>query len=116
VTLLTVGGFGMLLAAALAHAGRLNALETIRHNVTNDLREAETQLVRIVHEKDRRLAVLAHELRNPLTPLRNGIEIVRQMSSGNPALARTAEMMSRQIVQVIRLVDDLVGSEAPNVA
>jgi CheY-like chemotaxis protein len=116
VTLLTVGGFGMLLAAALAHARRLNALEAIRHNVTSDLREAETQLVRIAHEKDQRLAMLAHELRNPLTPLRNGIEIVRQMSSGNPALARTAEMMSRQIVQVIRLVDDLVGSDAPAVA
>jgi CheY-like chemotaxis protein len=111
VTLLTVGGFGMLLAAVLAHARRLNALETIRHNVTSDLREAETQLVRIAHEKDRQLAMLAHELRNPLTPLRNGIEIVRQMSSGTPALARTAQMMSRQIVQLIRLVDDLVGTE-----
>jgi CheY-like chemotaxis protein len=110
VTLLTVGGFGMLLAAVLAHARRLNALETIRHNVARDLREAETQLVRIAHEKDRQLARLAHELRNPLTPLRNGIEIVRQMSSGNPALARTAAMMSRQIVQLIRLVDDLVGT------
>ena len=111
VTLLTVGGFGLLLAAVLAHARRLNALETIRHNVTSDLREAETQLVRIAHEKDRQLAMLAHELRNPLTPLRNGIEIVRQMSSGTPALARTAQMMSRQIVQLIRLVDDLVGTE-----
>jgi CheY-like chemotaxis protein len=116
VTLLTVGGFGMLLAAVLAHARRLNALETIRHNVTSDLREAETQLVRVAHERDRQLAMLAHELRNPLTPLRNGIEIVRQMSSGSPALARTAQMMSRQIVQLIRLVDDLVGTEVSSVA
>jgi CheY-like chemotaxis protein len=113
VTLLTVGGFGMLLAAVLAHARRLNALETIRHNVASDLREAETQLVRVAHEKDRQLSMLAHELRNPLTPLRNGIEIVRQMSSANPALARTAEMMSRQIVQLIRLIDDLVGTDSP---
>jgi CheY-like chemotaxis protein len=112
VTLLTVGGFGMLLAAVLAHSRRLNALETIRHNVTSDLRDAETQLVRVAHDKDRQLAMLAHELRNPLTPLRNGIEIVRQMSSGNPALARTAEMMSRQIVQLVRLVDNVVGTEA----
>jgi CheY-like chemotaxis protein len=116
VTLLTVGGFGMLLAAVLAHARRLNALETIRHNVTSDLREAETQLVRAAHAKDRQISMLAHELRNPLTPLRNGIEIIRQMSSGNPALARTAEMMSRQIVQLVRLVDDLVGADAPSVA
>jgi CheY-like chemotaxis protein len=115
VTLLTVGGFGMLLAAVLAHARRLDALETIRHNVTRDLREAETQLVRAAHDKDRQVSMLAHELRNPLTPLRNGIEIIRQMSSGNPALARTVEMMSRQIVQLVRLVDDLVGTDAPPV-
>jgi CheY-like chemotaxis protein len=112
VTLLTVGGFGVLLAALLAHARRLDALETIRHSVTSDLREAETQLVRVAHDKEQRLALLAHELRNPLTPLRNGIEIVRHMSSGNPALARTTEMMSRQIVQLIRLVDDLVGTDS----
>jgi CheY-like chemotaxis protein len=115
VTLLAVGGFGMLLAAVLTHARRLNALETIRHNVTNDLRKAETQLVRAAHDKDRQVSMLAHELRNPLTPLRNGIEIIRQMSSGNPAVARTAEMMSRQIVQLVRLVDDLVGTDVPPV-
>jgi CheY-like chemotaxis protein len=116
VTLLTVGGFGVLLATLLAHARRLDALETLRHNVTSDLREAETQLVRIAHDKEERLALLAHELRNPLTPLRNGIEIVRQMSSGNPVLARTTEMMSRQIVQLVRLVDDLVGTESTRAA
>jgi CheY-like chemotaxis protein len=110
VTLLTAGGFGMLLAALLAHARRLDALETIRHNVTSDLREAEIQLVRAANDKDKRLAMLAHELRNPLAPLRNGIEIVRQMSSSNPALGRTTEMMSRQIVQLIQLVDALVGT------
>jgi CheY-like chemotaxis protein len=112
VTLLTVGGFGVLLATLLAHARRLDALETIRHNVTSDLRDAETQLVRIAHDKEERLASLAHELRNPLTPLRNGIEIIRQTSSGNPTLARTTEMMSRQIVQLVRLVDELVGGES----
>jgi CheY-like chemotaxis protein len=116
VTLLTVGGFGVLLATLLAHARRLDALETIRRNVTSDLREAETQLVRIAHDKQERLALLAHELRNPLTPLRNGVEIVRQMSSGNPALARTTEMMSRQIVQLVRLVDNLVGTESTRTA
>jgi CheY-like chemotaxis protein len=112
VTLLTVGGSGLLLAALLAHSRRLDALETLRHNVTSDLRQAETQLVRIAHDEDRRLAMLAHELRNPLTPLRNGIEIMRQMSSGNPTLARTAEMMRRQVVQLVRLVDDLVEAES----
>lgn len=111
VTLLTVGALGVLLAALLSHARRLNALETMRHSVASDLRAAESQLVRAAQDKERQLAMLAHELRNPLTPLRNGIELVRQMSSSNPALARTAEMMGRQIGQLVRLVDELVGAE-----
>ena len=110
VTLLTVGGLGLLLAALLGHARRLNALDTIRHNVISDLRATETQLVRAAHDKDRQLSMLAHELRNPLAPLRNGIEIVRQGSGENPALSRTLEMMSRQVLQMVRLVDSLVGT------
>ena len=113
ITLMTVCGLGLLLRALLAHARRLNDLETVRHNVTSDLRVAESQLVRVAHDKDRQLARLAHELRNPLTPLRNGIEIIRQASSGNPTVARTADMMSRQILQLVRLVDDLMGTEPP---
>ena len=111
LTLLTVGGLGLLLMAVLAHARRLNAVETIRHNVVSDLRATETQLVRAAHDKDRQLSMLAHELRNPLTPLRNGIEILRQSSGGNPALSRTLEMMSRQVVQMVELVNDLVGTQ-----
>jgi CheY-like chemotaxis protein len=111
VTLLTVCGLGLLLLALLGHSRRLDALEAIRHNVTSDLRAAESQLLRAAHDRDRQLAMLAHELRNPLTPLRNGIEIIRQMSTGNPALARTADMMSRQIVQLVRSIDQLVGTE-----
>jgi CheY-like chemotaxis protein len=113
VTLLTVGGLGVLLAALLSHAQRLNALETIRHNVASDLRAAETRLLRATHDKDQQLASLAHELRNPLTPLRNGIQLVRQKSSADPSLARTVDMMDRQIVRLVRLVDELVGTAEP---
>jgi CheY-like chemotaxis protein len=112
VTLLTLGGLALLLVAFLAHARRLNALDTIRHNVISDLRATETQLVRAAHDKDRHLSMLAHELRNPLTPLRNGIEIVRQGSRENPALSRTLEMMSRQVLQMVQLVDNLVGTQS----
>jgi CheY-like chemotaxis protein len=111
VTLVTACGLGLLLLALVRHARRLNRLETVRHNVTSDLQVAESQLVRAAHDRERQLARLAHELRNPLTPLRNGIEIIRQAASGNPTLARTAEMMSRQILNLVRLVDDLVGTE-----
>jgi CheY-like chemotaxis protein len=58
--------------------------------------------------KDTFLAVLAHELRNPLAPLRNSLEILKR-SENNPALnlkARTT--MERQLSHMVRLVDDLL--------
>jgi CheY-like chemotaxis protein len=114
VLLLTLGGFGVLLGALVSHARRLDALESVRNSVASDLRAAESQLVRAAHDKEKQLALLAHELRNPLTPLRNGIEIVRQLSPDNPALGRATDMMSRQIGQLVRLVDELVGADVPS--
>ena len=58
--------------------------------------------------KDEFLATLAHELRNPLAPIRNGLEILR-MAGSDPEKARVArEMMERQMLQMVRLVDDLL--------
>ncbi len=58
--------------------------------------------------KDEFLATLAHELRNPLAPLRNALEILR-VTEGNPDTGRKArEMMERQLKQMVRLVDDLL--------
>jgi PAS domain S-box-containing protein len=65
------------------------------------LREADRR-------KDEFLAVLAHELRNPLAPLMNAHELVRHAAAENPALRRTSEMMERQLTQLVRLVDDLL--------
>ncbi|MDB6090380.1 MAG: hypothetical protein JWN85_3164 [Gammaproteobacteria bacterium] len=112
VTLLNVGSLGVLLAALLAHARRLDAVEAARSHVATDLQAAESELLRAAHRKEELLAGLAHELRNPLTPLRNGIEIVRQMSVANPALARTADMMNRQVIHLAGLLDDLVGKQS----
>jgi len=58
--------------------------------------------------KDEFLATLAHELRNPLAPLRNALEILR-MKEVDPAVAEKArQMMQRQLAQMVRLVDDLL--------
>jgi signal transduction histidine kinase len=58
--------------------------------------------------KDEFLATLAHELRNPLAPIRNALEILR-LAGDDPQRARTArEMMERQLAQMVRLVDDLL--------
>jgi PAS domain S-box-containing protein len=58
--------------------------------------------------KDEFLATLAHELRNPLAPIRNGLQLIR-LAGGNPAtLAEARAMMERQVIQMVRLVDDLL--------
>ncbi len=58
--------------------------------------------------KDEFLAVLAHELRNPLAPLASGLQVIR-LAQGNPdAVARARTMMERQLAHMVRLVDDLL--------
>ncbi len=65
-----------------------------------------------LRESDRRksefLATLAHELRNPLAPLLNGLQLMR-LAAGNAALVEQSRtMMERQLGQLVRLVDDLL--------
>jgi PAS domain S-box-containing protein len=57
--------------------------------------------------KDEFLATLAHELRNPLAPIRNALEIMR-LSSDAEAHAEARQMMERQLGQMVRLIDDLL--------
>ncbi|MHB8624127.1 MAG: ATP-binding protein [Sulfuricaulis sp.] len=75
-------------------------------------RHAIEQSRAALQESDRRkdefLAVLAHELRNPLAPLRNGLELLKLADSGSETIRETHALMQRQIEQMIRLVDDLL--------
>jgi len=57
--------------------------------------------------KDEFLAMLAHELRNPLAPIRTGLQVLR-LNPGEEAAERTREMMDRQIAHMVRLIDDLL--------
>lgn len=77
------------------------------HTDITDLREAETQLKQADRRKDEFLATLAHELRNPLAPLSNALQILER-SDDAPMLATLRPMMSRQVTQLVRLVDDLL--------
>lgn len=65
-----------------------------------------------LHEQDRRkdefLAILAHELRNPLAPLRNGLQILRLGSEKNPEMEQVRAMMERQLAHMVHLIDDLL--------
>jgi PAS domain S-box-containing protein len=58
--------------------------------------------------KDEFLATLAHELRNPLAPIRNGLQLMRLAGSDGEAVEQARSMMDRQLVQMVRLVDDLM--------
>ena len=58
--------------------------------------------------KDEFLATLAHELRNPLAPIRNALEILRRVGDHPEKSRRARDMMERQVSQMVRLVDDLL--------
>jgi signal transduction histidine kinase/integral membrane sensor domain MASE1 len=72
------------------------------------LRQAEAELLRSAEAKDQFLALLGHELRNPLAPLRNALEILRDRLQGDLQAAATHRMMERQLAHLVRLVDDLL--------
>jgi len=72
------------------------------------LRLSEEQLLESDRRKDEFLAVLAHELRNPLAPIRTGLELIRLGSDSRDAVERVRRMMERQIGHMVRLVDDLL--------
>jgi len=74
----------------------------------HDLVTAEQALKDTDRRKDEFLATLAHELRNPLAPIRNALEIVRQAELDRATTTRVLDMMERQLVQLVRLIDDLL--------
>lgn len=74
----------------------------------SDRKLAEEQLRQADQRKNEFLAILAHELRNPLAPLRNGLHILKLRSDADPTVSQTVSMMDRQMTHLVRLVDDLL--------
>jgi PAS domain S-box-containing protein len=81
---------------------------TQRRQMEDDLRKLAAELSEANRRKDEFLAVLAHELRNPLAPILNGLQVLRMAGSGNGELQPAYEMMERQVSQMVRLIDDLL--------
>jgi signal transduction histidine kinase len=75
---------------------------------TAELKRSESALLAAAGQKDEFLAVLAHELRNPLAPLRTGVEILLRQGATTPVAQRTLGSMNRQIHHMVRLIDDLL--------
>jgi signal transduction histidine kinase/CheY-like chemotaxis protein len=86
----------------LLRVGANQAAVVLQHKRT------EAAFQELSHQKDAFLAILAHELRNPLAPLSNSLEVLR-LTEGDPELlAQTRGVMERQVRQMVRLVDDLM--------
>jgi signal transduction histidine kinase/ActR/RegA family two-component response regulator len=109
------GEIGVLVAAfndMLAEIGRRShALQEANVTLEHEMevrQRAEQALIQADRRKDEFLATLAHELRNPLAPIRTGLDILRIRSGDADATRRATDIMERQLRQMVRLVDDLL--------
>jgi PAS domain S-box-containing protein len=94
--------------------GEVEAVAGTTRDVTDRKAQEETlkdqaeRLKEADRRKDQFLAMLAHELRNPLAPIKNATQIFRLFGPADPNLERAGEMIERQVQQMSRLVDDLL--------
>jgi len=87
--------------------GNLIGASKIARDIS-DRKRAEEALREADRRKDEFLATLAHELRNPLAPIRNSLHILRMAGENGVPIESVLEMMERQVAQMVRLVDDLL--------
>jgi len=87
--------------------GEVEAVAGTTRDIT-ERREMEDLLRETDRNKDRFIALLAHELRNPLAPLRSGLQLMRLAGADASAVAEAREIMERQLEHLVRLVDDLL--------
>jgi PAS domain S-box-containing protein len=85
--------------------------------VTHDLTEGEAQeaqrkrgddLAEANRSKEEFMALLSHELRNPLSPILSALNVLRQIKTDDPILQQAGNIIERQVGQMVRLVDDLL--------
>jgi PAS domain S-box-containing protein len=82
-------------------------IQGIARDIT-ERRRAELALREADRHKDEFLAMLAHELRNPLAPIRNATEVLKRLGPPHPLLAQARDLIERQVSHLTRLVDDLL--------
>ena len=81
---------------------------TWRKKMEQELQRRTDELSIANKRKDEFLAMLGHELRNPLAPLSNALQLLRLAQGDKEAFERTREIMERQVHQMARLIDDLL--------
>ncbi len=85
-----------------------DTLEQRVHERTAELERSEAALRAASQQKDAFLATLAHELRNPLAPLRTGLDLLLHIGAPTPTATRAMTSMNRQLDHMVRLIDDLL--------
>jgi PAS domain S-box-containing protein len=101
-------------AVPLASAGGGFAQLSVTRDITQQgeidaaLRASEKQLRDADRRKDEFIAVLAHELRNPLVPIRTGVELLKRARERPALIDAIRPMMERQVGHMVRLIDDLL--------
>jgi PAS domain S-box-containing protein len=83
-------------------------VETERKQLEDELRKLAADLSEADRRKNEFLATLAHELRNPLAPMSNMLEVVKRAGGDREIVKRAYETIERQLGQLVRLVDDLL--------
>ncbi len=81
---------------------------TDRKRTDDELQRLAAELIDADRRKDVFLATLAHELRNPLAPMRNGLQIMKLTKDNGDTAEQVRAMMDRQLSHLVRLVDDLL--------
>ncbi|MGE5550487.1 MAG: ATP-binding protein [Bacteroidota bacterium] len=112
-----IGGFGtvqditerkLFEQALLEKREELIALNEELTAQAKELNAAYQELREADRRKNEFLAVLSHELRNPLTPIRNSLDILDRVAPGGEQARRAKDVLDRQVGQLARLVDDLL--------
>jgi two-component system CheB/CheR fusion protein len=75
---------------------------------TTERKQTEEALKEADRRKARFLAILAHELRNPLAPIRNAVHVMGKVSPSDPAFRRSRDIIERQVGHMTHLLDDLL--------
>jgi len=113
------GFFDLAVGTALRTIAEIAALSALLWWAANTIgrqtearHEAEKQLVNSLRDADRRknefIATLAHELRNPLAPIRNAVALLKLKTKHDASLAKASDVIERQVVLMARLLDDLL--------
>ncbi len=99
--------YDYLLVPVTGEDGEVIAVAGTTRDVT-ERKQLESSLVEADRRKDEFLATLAHELRNPLAPIRNAVHLIKMRDPQDETVRRARDLIDRQLQHLIRLVDDLL--------